>query len=154
DGINDDSNAISRANIAAHNECLPLKFIPGHIYQVKKTYEIDVSKTSWFSSDLSTLKWFNDFNADFAIRLFSSQKDYSKRFQNVKVAIKSIAIIGAGIKNLLDSCAIKIGGDERNSSLFTIDSVSIQGWRTTLAFDNNSWRIKFCDCHFLWGNII
>lgn len=36
DGINDDSNAISRANIAAHNECLPLKFIPGHIYQVKK----------------------------------------------------------------------------------------------------------------------
>ncbi|HHG9571054.1 TPA: hypothetical protein ACPZVA_004714, partial [Escherichia coli] len=27
---------ISRANIAAHNECLPLKFIPGHIYQVKK----------------------------------------------------------------------------------------------------------------------
>lgn len=51
-----------------------LNSFQGTSIRLKKTYEIDVSKTSWFSSDLSTLKWFNDFNADFAIRLFSSRK--------------------------------------------------------------------------------
>ena len=153
-GVNDDTDAIFRANTVAHNECLPLKFTSGHVYLVKNTYEIDVSKTSWLSSDLSTLKWVDDFSADYAIRLFSSQQTYSKRYQNVKTAMRCIALIGGGITNLFESCAISIGGNERNSSLFSINKVSIQGWSTVLAFDNNSWRIKFSDCQFLWGNII
>ncbi|HED1507135.1 TPA: hypothetical protein R4S70_004721 [Raoultella ornithinolytica] len=154
DGVQDDTEAIAKANIAAHKEFLPLHFVPGLKYLVSKSYEIDVAKTSWFSNGLSTLKWIDGFNEDFAIRLFSSQEVYSQRFQNIKIAMKGLALIGGGITRLFKSAALRIGGDERNSSLFTVCSIAIQGWATAILFDNNSWRIKFSDCQFLWGNIL
>jgi len=152
DGVNDDTAALISANNSGHLYELPVFFVSGRKYKVGSVFEVDVSKTSWVCIGQCSIVWKEEVNGA-ALRLFCSEENYQNRTVNNKVALNGISFIGGTTKHLFESTAIIIGGNEKSTALFKIERVNIQGWDTNVYFDDNSWRINFSNCQFLWGKI-
>lgn len=153
DGKTDDTAAFIKANKIAHLYQVPLYLTAANVYCLSDSFTIDASKTCWTCMSKATLSWIQSNDNTPAIKLISTQSDYKKRHVNVTEVLSNISLIGKDIGALFNSPAIQVGDENTNSCLFTVKNVSIQGWKKTLLFAENAWRIKFENCQFLWGHI-
>ncbi|WP_370978725.1 hypothetical protein [Agaribacterium sp. ZY112] len=155
EGVND-STAIHAANNYAALVGLPLRFSNKTYFVGDASFVIEASKTSWFSDGLTLIK-FSGFESrkKYAVRVVGSGS-YVATVRLVKAFIKNIGIFANVQKGSeLEGVGLELSGGTSATRLSSgsFDHISIQGFKTSVKFNDYCWKITLNNARLMWGVI-